>query len=492
MPALRFLCCSWLMLACAGAVHAQSPAATAVMPIQRAITPASSAHRLVLDGKPVQYTATFLEQALGDPATPAATISATAYVRMPASTTRPVLFVFNGGPGASSSPLHFSGIGPKLQMTGPDGMGSLQDNPDSLLDAADLVFIDPPGTGFSQAPQSELARAQYWSSQGDADAVLLLIKRWRRENGRENSPLYIAGESYGGYRLAIMAAELAELRPAGLLLVSPLLDASASSDAPGNVLPHIFVLPSLAVAAARSRVVADDGRSIPQIFEQARTFALGEYAHALLQGRALPERAREAIAARVAALIGLPAAAVLANDLRIDAETYRNTVLKDRGQVLGRLDSRIVAAAPKPVPGRVSAANDPALGLGASNVIVSSVIGEYLRHDLGVPLQRDYVSLSLDVNGQWHYSPPTIGSPFYFNPTENIAALLTVDPKTKLLVLCGYYDLAVPALAPWYALTHAGITPQRMRYEVLESGHSVFDDAAQRRHLHGMLKEFVE
>jgi len=448
-----------------------------------------------VDGHKLDYRSLFTQLWLGPQGAPQASISATSYLRLPQDQQRPVMFVFNGGPGASSSPLHFSGLGPWLQQDGKDGKRTLVPNPDTALDMTDLVFIDTPGTGFSKAPESDEARKLYWSPAGDASAVLQLIRLWLDKHDRTGSPVYIAGESYGGYRLALLLGQAKDLNLAGVLMISPMLDASAESDSQGNDLPFIFALPTMAVAAVNAGKVNADGADVATVYARARTFALGDYALALMQGDALPQAQRQQMAARVAALIGLSPQQVLDHDLRLDVETYRKALLADAGKVMGRLDTRVIVDVPKRTANRPSAANDPALGLGASNVIRSPLIGDYLRKQLGVQESGDYVALSLDVNFAWNWNQatdPSAGddrSLFYFNPTPNIAAQIKQHPDLRVMVVSGYYDLAVPALAPWYALNHAGVNQQNVHYELLDAGHSVFGDSASRHTLKALLRK---
>ncbi|MDR6671707.1 hypothetical protein [Xanthomonas sp. 1678] len=431
---------------------------------------------------------------------PDASISAIGYLAERAdAAARPVLFAFNGGPGASSV-LQVEGLGPLLRVRNGTRQ-TLVVNPHSILDAADLVFLDPPGTGFSRAPADAAARERYWSDHGDAKAVAAMIRHWLKTHRRERAPLYIAGESYGGYRLALLAADIGDLRPAGVLLVSPLLDATSSDDSAGNDLRAVFDLPSLIVAAAAHGKGELAGQPVEQVYAQARAFALGDYAQALLQGSALPADARNRMAARLAALLGLPPQALLAADLRPDVETFRLGVLAADGQQMGRLDSRIVAPLPPPHAddnGRPSAANDPALGLGRSNRINSAVMADYLHGLFGAVLPQDYVSLDIDIAMAWRFAaddgagPRPVGSAMRFNPTPNLARLAQANPRFRVLALNGYYDLAVPALGPWYALHHSGLDPARIDFRILPGGHAVFAEEALRPQLHTLLKDFLK
>lgn len=431
-------------------------------------------HDLALPGGTIRYRATWFEHVLHDAAgQPQATISATAYVReLPrgADPRRPVLFLFNGGPGASSSPLHMNGIGPKL--LGPrDAAGhrALLTNPDTLLDVADLVFIDPVGTGFSRPLRADGGKP-YWSGPGDAAAVLALVRGWLTREGRGGSPLTFVGESYGGYRLGLMARELADLNVAGLVLVSPALEMSQHADQQA-----INALPTMAVAAWLRHKSAADARTAAQVWDEARTFAQGDYAAALQHGAALAPADAARRVPRLAAMLQLPESAIRAANLRVPTQQFLEQVVP--GQVVGRLDTRIIAPQPprSAAPDRPAAANDPALGLGRSNVIVSAPIGAYLRDELRVATRRDYVSLTLDVNFAWDFRPADPRPPFTVNVADYLGDLLAARPAARLLVYGGYYDLATPALATHHGITHSRVPLERVQFAFSDQGHSVFE-----------------
>lgn len=452
------------------------------------IAPVTTHHQVAVGGQRVDYDATFAEQVLSDQSgKPQATISGTAYVRTGVAnpSARPVTFAFNGGPGASSSPLHFSAFGPRLvKRRGKGESPSIHDNPQSLIDITDLVFIDPVGTGFSRVLEGGDGQP-YWGVDGDAKAVLGFIRDWLKRNGRTGSPVYIAGESYGGTRLAEMLGSAEDLNLAGLIFISPALaNLSDESD-----LGYVFALPSMAVAAVQNGKVDARGRSVEAIFEGARDFAMGDYLLALVQGSRIPDSERDRIAARMSELIGLPEPFIASHNLRIDAETFRKNLREKDGLVVGRLDTRVTAPIPKKVPDRPSAANDPALGLGVSNVIVSDAIGAYMRNELRVPTTEPYISLTLDVNFKWTW-PRTRGleAPSY---TANISKIMADKPRLRLLLIGGYYDLAVPLLAPRYALDHAWLPKDRVRMVALETGHSAFEGNEGRTAMKQLLGSFI-
>jgi carboxypeptidase C (cathepsin A) len=445
------------------------------------ILPSSSHHLLRLGDITIPYVATWSSTSLKDAAgVPQATISTTSYVREDVRdrAVRPVMFAFNGGPGASSSPLHFGILGPR-RFGPPDAKGgsAFIDNPQTLLDVADLVLIDPVGTGFSRELRAGGGHA-YWNPEGDSKAAQTIIRDWLRDHGRITSPVYIVGESYGGYRLAEMAKDIRDLNIAGLVLVSPGTDMSGEA---GGDQRFVFTLPSMATTAYAHNKSQASGRSVEQVFEEARAFAQNEYVVALQQGSALAAEDHDRLAERMAKLVGLPAASISASNLRIDTQDFLEQLVP--GKVVGRIDTRV--AAPKPdkpfVAGRPKAADDPALHMGASNLIKNGRVRDYLRNEIGVKTDLDYISLTLDVNFAWDWnsgSHKIEDNLRNLNPTPNLAKLMKDKPASRLLLLSGYYDLATPVLYQRYALTHAGVPLDRTRMVAFGAGHTVYDDEA--------------
>ncbi|MEU6408169.1 alpha/beta fold hydrolase [Microbispora sp. NPDC046933] len=444
-------------------------------------------HTVTIAGRAVEYDAQWESLTLtGADGTPDALISATAYLAGDPSA-RPVMFLFNGGPGASSSPLHMSAFGPRRFVTDPvdplsfgrdhaSGRRRVVPNPFCLLDAADLVFIDPVGTGFSRELRQDGA-APYLSVHGDAAATERFIRWWLAEHKRQDSPIYLVGESFGGFRLATMCARITDLDVAGLVFISPMLDASATAPAPGNDLPHVFDLPTMAVAAwvhGRASAGIPDAATV---FASAQAFAQSEYLTALHLGSGLPQRDRAAVAERVADLIALPAERVLADDLRVQSETFLRMLLADRGELVGRLDTRITGPMPpEAVDDRPPAADDPALGIGRSNVIHSDALAHYLRSEAEATDDGSYVSLSLELNFAFDWRNDHPKPDFYRNPTANISTLLRERPHARALLIGGYFDLATPLAASVFAIRHCGAPPSRVETLQLTAGHSLADD----------------
>lgn len=486
----RFRLLGWLVLA---GVWAPAPAAGTSPPAADAvIAPVTTRHEVTLGGATrIPYFATFAEYVLSDDeGRPQATISATSYVRADAARPeqRTVVFFFNGGPGASSSPLHFGALGPRLRgKRGEDGERRMVENPSSLVDAADLVYIDPVGTGFSRPlPGGDTSR--YWNNAGDAAAALELIRRWLEGHGRTASPVIIVGQSYGGYRLARMMEHAADLNLAALVLISPALEnVGARSD-----LDHVFDLPTMAAAAWYHERIERGEQSVEEWFDAASEFARTGYLAGLFEGAALAPAERHRLASRISAFIGLPAELIAEHELRIDSQDFLETLLRDEERLVGRLDTRVTGPVPEDAPpDRPAAANDPALGLGATNVITAPDIRQYLTQELGVETPRDYVSLTLDVNFQWDRSDPQSlpGAP---GPARHIAAIMQAKPELELVLMAGIYDLAVPLLAPLYSIRHAAIPLDRVTVARFEAGHSPYEGAAGRERMSRLFRRLIE
>ncbi|MDX8356491.1 S10 family serine carboxypeptidase-like protein [Sphingopyxis terrae] len=454
-------------------------------------------------GETLSYLASWSEMPLGGfDGSPQATISTLSYVRTQASVERPVIFVFNGGPGASSITLNYGLFGPESRViegvkpfvepsdTRQDGTvlpTKFVPNRDTLLDVADLVMIDPVGTGFSR----ELVPGggqYYWSISGDIESFQKVIRKWLSDHGRTGSPIYIAGESYGGYRAGYLASALADLDIRGLILLSPGIDLNGLS---GGDLTLATALPTMAVAAVYHGRVPARSRSFEQIHREAQSFVRDEYVPALHQGSELPAAERARLAKRMSALIGLPADKIVAANLRVDTQTFLENLVP--GNVIGQLDNRAMGPLPENRDGaRFAEAEDPSFGLQGGMVRYSKPVSDHLR-EMGVKSDTDYVAVTLDVNFRWDWRSR---SPSWFeNQGLNAASAYTNfmarRPKARLLVTTGYFDLAVPIDAPRHTLAHANVPFDRVTFKTYESGHTTSDDPKARLDLIRDIRAFV-
>ena len=468
----RLFCAGGAAVLAVGAAEsfAHTPAATT------APLTAITHHTIHLDGTPIAYTATVSEVLLKDKGQPAAIGTATAYVRDGVADPgrRPLIFFFNGGPGASSSPLHLA-FGPRTVSygAGPGAPQTLIDNPSTLLADADLVFIDPVGTGYSR-PLPGVSGAPFWDVTGDATSVAQIIRQEIATLGRANSPHYLFGESYGGVRAATLLHVAPDIPFAGVMLLSPALDMTGSNAAAGNDLPYILTLPSYAAVAWRLGVAQKDLASAPAAFEAGERFAQTDYAAALFQGDRLDATTKQALAARLSVLIGVPTAVLLQHDLRLDVETFRRAILQDKNEITGRLNGSVIGSM-QTYDKAQPPADDPAMST-AGRPSPKLTVDRYYRTELNFPAPTaPYRTLALDVNSQWRWSDAT-GDRFYFNVAPYLGEAMERQPSMRLFAVGGVFDLATPFGAVTYALNHAGAPGSRVRIDRFVTGHMIEDD----------------
>jgi carboxypeptidase C (cathepsin A) len=420
------------------------------------------------NGARVNYTAWVEDNFVNDShGKPGASIITVAYTREGIADPkgRPVLFAFNGGPGAAGSMLNLSGIGP-VRLVG----SSRQDNPDSLLDAADLVFIDPVSTGFSRAFPGENPK-QWYSDATDAASVTQAIGHWLTVHHRWASPRYLIGESYGTDRAGTMLANDKSLRFEGVALIALAVPAD------DRLIPYVTSLPTMAAGAWYHNRIARDGRTVGQVFDAAAQFAHTDYLTALYRGSSLPATERAQIAQRMSELIGLPAGLIAAHDLRIGKNDYMFNLLRDQRLRTGLLDVRVTG--PLLANGQ-GAIDDPALGalpkklLGSKHLTAASMgilknpkVGAYLEDELHFRTTEQYYSINFIANSQWTYDHD-------FDPVAAVSTAMKAQPGLRLLWVQGLYDLTCPADLARYTIDQDGIPAARLTAVLLPGPHSAY------------------
>lgn len=419
-----------------------------------------------------------------------ATAGYVAYVRKSASAERPVLFVFNGGPGAASAYLQMGALGPMRAHVPQDPAAPLPAeaevtaNPASLLDVADLVFLDPPGTGFSEIDKDADATF-YQSVQGDADAVSQAARAWLAENRRTGSPLFILGESYGTIRAAAMVDALrahdSALKVRGVLLLGQALNMIETSQRPDNVVTYPVSLPTLAALACyhhKRPAPCDPAASAAE----ATAFAPA-YLDALYKGRALDEAGRAKIAAKLTDLTGIPADFYLAHDLRISKERFRVELLRGEGKVLGRYDARYTA----PLPANAGEMVGPDAFSAVSDLYGKAVIGQLAN--IGVRNPQRYKVIAR-FPGEWSYGAGD--SPFNDWPfMARLEAAMAAEPRLHLFVGTGLYDLTTTVGAADYLFAQANLTDDRFINRRYPAGHVAYSDDVSWRRLVTDIRAFV-
>ena len=442
-------------------------------------------HKMRINGENISYQViagdTHLNNADGQPH---ASIFSTAYIRQGVKdeSSRPILFIFNGGPGSSSVWLHMGVFGPKRVVLPSDAerVGAapfvLADNPLSLLDIADMVFIDPVGTGYSTILGDAEADA-FWGVKEDAEILSEFIRVFITRNQRWNSPKYLSGESYGTTRAGAMVRELQEgwgtIDLNGILLISSILDFQTGDFTDGNDIPYITFLPTYAATAWYHNALPDKSAwaDLPSFINDVRDFALGDYATALLKGALASDEEYQQVVEQLHKFTGLRQQYIQQSDLRINEFLFMKELLRDRGEVIGRLDSRYLGEDASIVRERFEA--DPSAY--AIDGAYTAAIQSYFASDLNVLRDEKYNILSGDVFRNWNWlygsSPRSQG---FLNVTPFIAKAMRQNKDFRAFVANGYYDLATPFFATEHSMNHHGIDLERVTMKYYEAGHMMY------------------
>lgn len=464
--------CAFSLAASPAALAAEPPAALAPVQHPAVVTH----HQGVFGGAPLRYTATVegLDVAVGQSR---ARIVSFAYTRDGADpATRPVIFLFNGGP-ISPSLYAQMGLGPKRaafpdDLNAPQSSYRLVDNAYSPLDAADLVFFDPAQTGFSRVELGTDPKV-FYSVKGDAEELAAFVRAWMTAHGR-SGPVYLFGESYGTNRAAETAGVLAEgpepFKLGGVFLYGQAVNIIEYAQRPANVVSYVASLPTLAATAWYHGRAAREGRTFEQFTADADAFAKGPYLTALYQGDGLPEAARRPIAEKLQAFTGISADWYLAHGLKITKEEFRVELLRDQGLLLGRSDARY--AAPLTKAGR---GPDPADVLPKAS---RAFFERYLRDDLKVGWTEPYVTESPveDING-WTWGAgvsPFADWPYYLGITK----AMQLNPDFRLVVANGWYDTMTTVGAEELLAAQSGWDRAKVTVRAYDGGHMGYSVAA--------------
>ncbi len=463
---------------------------------------------------PIEYTASAKWLVLRKKEKPAAELFSVSYVAGAGDGDRPVMFVFNGGPGASSAFLHLGVVGPQRVAFPADGTlpelpPRLVQNESSWLAFADLVFVDPVGTGFSRVIESEQGDGgdkakkedatdpkEYFGQRRDLESLCEFMGRWLSEQRRWGSPVFIAGESYGGYRVGRLARMLQESAGIGLngaILISPALELTSLLPNDYDVLAWVDVLPTMAAAAAhhgRSRVFPA-GAALENVLAEAEAFATGDYVSFLTRGASLAPADRERILGRLADLLGLPVDLVARAEGRITSRAFSRELLRDERKVLGLYDATITVT--DPYPDRDSFAGpDPTLS--GISPAYTMAINRQLRTEIGVETDREYTLLSFEVNKDWkedtepHFFSLPVGA------TDDFRYGMSLNPHMKAFITHGRFDLVTPYYASDRLRNLMRLDPQmagRLTVRHFGGGHMFYAWEASRRAFTDAIASFV-
>lgn len=464
--------------------------------IQNAVSAPHSVteHRGIFNGKRVSYTANVESYRVSDGGNgPAADLVAISYLAKGVKErSRPVLFVFNGGPISPSIYLHMAAFGPR-RVAFPDDLSAdpatfqLVDNRYTVLDVADIVFFDPAGTGYSRVAAGVKPDA-YFSIDADARQLVQLIQAWSDRHGRTASPKYLFGESYGTLRAATAAQQLSQSQPAlrldGVFLMGQALNIIEMAQRPGNVTSYVVSLPTLSALGWYHGKVSHKGRTFDQLMAQSRSFAQDEYLPALFKGSDLPTQERARIAASLEDLTGLPASVFEARNLRVSKDTYRVELFKDRNFVLGAYDGRYVATPKKK--------DDVPDGSLTPLPAIFDGFHRYVRDELHVQTPLEYRIDSPVTSGLEGWDWGKSKSPFGDWPyMEAIRQVMERDPKFRVMMAAGYHDTATTIGASEYAVAQSGWPRDRVTMRYYQGGHMAYTIEASLKQMMDDVRTFV-
>jgi carboxypeptidase C (cathepsin A) len=404
------------------------------------------------------------------------------------SSRRPVMFLYNGGPGSATMWLHLGTFGPRRVVV-PDTKHqagapyTVVDNAYSLLDVCDLVFIDAPGTGLSRTFGKDKAKA-FYGIDADGHAFARFIHRFLSKYDRWNSPKYLFGESYGTPRSAVLAADLRDVDVNGIVLLSQILSFDNSVDDPrwnpGVDQAYALALPTYAATAYYFHKLPTQPAALKPFLAEVEKFALGEYMTALLQGSELSDEQKHAVAEKLHGYTGLTVDYLMRSDLRVVGGDFSKALKLDEATTIGRLDTRFQG--PDLNPLSEGAEYDP-----QSDAISSAwtaAINQYLHNDLKYGQESTYWSFggaggdfTWDLRHHAPEGPPANDVETGANVMPDLAFRMKLNPRMKIMLAGGYYDLATPYFEGIYEMHHLQIPKalqSNISYHYYEAGHMIY------------------
>jgi carboxypeptidase C (cathepsin A) len=462
-------------------------------------------HTIRIAGQTIPYKATASTTLLkNDKDEPVASIFSIAYTKSDVKdpSQRPIAFIYNGGPGSASVWLHMGAFGPRRVVTqnaAPSGPGPYQlvDNENCLLDKADLVFIDPVGTGFSRVVGKGDTK-DYWGVDQDVKEFADFIASYLSRNGRWNSPKFLIGESYGTFRSIALANYLEQHRGIyinGISLISTVLDLSTLQFSLGDDRSYIFYVPSYAAAAWYYKTLKNRPGELEPFLKEVRQWAQTDYAAALLKGDSISADEKSQIAKKLSEYTSLGEDYILKADLRVNLPQFQAEMQRNRGITVGRYDSRYSG----PTYDLLSeyAAHDPSFD--AVNGAFTAAVNAYLRQDLKFSSDLTYETLSFEVEPKWDWkhksdqgegaepSPPSVD-------TDLVEALIT-NPNLQIQTENGWFDMATPFFATEFNVDHLQLPPElrsHVTFKYYDSGHMIYLNEKELPKLKGNIVELID
>lgn len=479
--------------------YAASAAEAETPPFSGSVT---TMHSGVFNGERVEYTAILDDTIVtNDAGEAAARLFATSYIRrnVDGAGSRPVIFIWSGGPSASSQTLHMAGFGPRRlvvpsDVTAPIGPPyETEHNEHTLLDVADLVFVDPANTGFSRIlPAGK--EAQLYSADGDAASIAQFMRTWLAKRDRGDSPAYVLGSSYGSIRAALVAGLFADSSNPleGAILFSQGVNLVETTQRSNNVMGYATNLSQLAAIAWYHGRSGMQDRPVGEVIDEAEAFAMGDYLTALAQGRFLPDSEKRAIASTLAKMTGIGADAWLASDLVMKKTQFRRELLADRGLVVGATDARYTAPA------------DSETGPASPTRGVDEVQLEHMRQFLGVTLPKEeYRGFAPGTGNRWDYggtstidgselAPDTVRTVFAdFDYPGAIGPAFEANGDFRIMIATGIYDLLTTVGPARLLASHPGYPGDRVVLREYAGGHAFYSNPEEFERLADDIRRFI-
>jgi len=405
---------------------------------------------------------------------------------------RPLAFVFNGGPGASSAYLHLAALGPKRILL--NGSGSLPAPPGRLIDNmhtwlrfTDLVFIDPVGTGYSRClpskcnPEKENnVEAKAWGVREDLASLAKFIRLYLTGTNRWLSPKFVVGESYGGFRVAALSDLLQSeygIALNGVVLVSPVLEFGLLRGGEYSLLPWIVAIPSYAATArfhGKAEGVISGKENLRIVLQETERFALKELLPALAMGET------GALNVRLSSYIGLPADRVARLQSRIPASMFVKELLQEYGRLISLYDGSFTAIDPvpsSPLPPR----EDPLLI--QLNTLLTAGMNSYVREQLKFETDISYEILNKEVSKEWNWKSGLEWGQGYVGVAENLKHSMSTNKHLKAFIAHGVFDLVTPYFGSVVVTRQMSLDPAitpNLILKIYEGGHMFYTHATSR------------
>jgi len=430
---------------------------------------------------------------------------------------RPLTFVFNGGPGAASAYLHVGALGPKRVAFNADGSlpkppARLVDNAESWLAFTDLVFIDPIGTGFSRVIEEPVKSGdkpterkedkedkdkEFYKLSRDLESIGEFITKFLSKFNSWSRPVYIAGESYGGFRVAKLARSLQQgfgVGLSGAILISPALEIGLLEGSDYDVLQWVDVFPSMALAAlhhGRSRALAQ-GTTLASARAQAEAFASNELASLLVRGEAIPEAEYRATCARAAGFLGVSEQFVFDRGGRVTRDAFVRELFRAERKICGLYDASTLAIDPFPDRDSFQGA-DPTLF--SVERAFTGGINSHLREGLGLLTERDYRLLNFEANQAWKLDGRQHAFELQVGATDDLRYGMALNPHMRVCIMHGLYDLVTPYYSAERLSKLMRLQPSQREKLVMkhyQGGHMFYVWEQSRREFHADMGRFFE